>query len=544
MMQRFPRRRRSPGSSNACLGAALALLLAAPLAAPLAAAEPAAQGGAATALVHATVIDGTGAPARPGTTLVVEHGRITSLFADGQGKIPDGATVEDLAGKFVIPGLIDAHVHLTGAADDVDGYRALFGALLQDGVTTVRDMAGDDRLLAFLARDTASGALPGPDIFYAALLAGPSFLAEDFRAQAASAGLVLGEAPYMQAIDAGTDLPLAIAAARGTGATGIKLYANLPASLVAPLAAEAHRQGLLVWTHATIFPARPSDAVVAGADTLSHTPYLVWEAAPRVPWDYRQRALGDFAHVRPDDARILAVLDAMREHGTILDATVIAFVDEAQEAPEKVGAGIVDWTWAVTRIAHRARRADRRRQRQPGAAERGEWLRSDAPARSGARDAAARRPLRLHAARGAPRRHPGRGDDGRAGGRSRRAAGRDARRPGGARRRPDARPRQPPAGRLGDEARGDRAPAGACRGALSPRGNRGCARTALVAPSALLLRPSPAAVLDHPRLLEGDQPILDHLLEVGKELLDLRLGVDDFDDDRQILGEAQHRGGV
>jgi imidazolonepropionase-like amidohydrolase len=304
------------------------------------------------ALVHATLVDGTGAPARPGTTLLVDHGRIAAIFADGQGELPKGATVRDLAGKFVIPGLVDAHVHLTGAADDISGYRELLGALLAKGVTTVRDMAGDDRLLAYLARETASGALPGPEIFYAALLSGPSFFAEDPRAQGASEGLVLGEAPYMLAFTARSDAALTIAEARGTGATGVKLYANLPASLVEALTKEAHRQGLLVWAHATVFPAKPSDLVAAGADVLSHAAYLVWESAGRVPEDYRVRARGDFHSVRPDDPRLLALDDAMRARGTILDATLVPFVEEARETPERVGGGIVEWSYAATRLAH------------------------------------------------------------------------------------------------------------------------------------------------------------------------------------------------
>jgi imidazolonepropionase-like amidohydrolase len=145
---------------------------------------------------------------------------------------------------------------------------------------------------------------------------------------------------------------LAVAEAKGTGATGIKLYANLPAALVKAIAAEAHRQGLRVWTHATIFPARPSDAVDAGADTISHSPYLVWEAAPGVPDDYEMRAMGDFEHVRPDAPQILALFDAMKKRGTILDATLLVFGNETQRHPQSVGGGIMPWSYAVTKLAH------------------------------------------------------------------------------------------------------------------------------------------------------------------------------------------------
>jgi imidazolonepropionase-like amidohydrolase len=87
-------------------------------------------------------------------------------------------------------------------------------------------------------------------------------------------------------------------------------------------------------------------------DVLSHSAYLVWEAAPRVPQDYGVRARGDFERVRPDNPRILAVLDAMRERGTILDATLSVFERTETKAPDHVGAGIAAWGEAVTRIAH------------------------------------------------------------------------------------------------------------------------------------------------------------------------------------------------
>lgn len=156
----------------------------------------------------------------------------------------------------------------------------------------------------------------------------------------------------MHAVDSGTDLVSLLAQAKGTGATGIKIYADLPAPLVQAITQEAHRQGLQVWTHATIFPARPSDAVAAGVDTMSHSAYLVWEAAAKVPDDYGLRAKGDFSHVRPDAPAIIALLDNMKAHGTILDATLDVFRAQAQTRPESVGAGIVPWSYAVTRLAH------------------------------------------------------------------------------------------------------------------------------------------------------------------------------------------------
>ena len=318
----------------------------------LACAAPAAATTAPLILAHATVIDGTGAPAAPDRTVVVSDGRIQAVYPSDSRPVPMDARVEDLHGRFLIPGLIDAHVHITDVEPDIAHYQPFLRALLLGGVTSVRDMAGDDRLLAYLARQANSDTFASPDIFYAALLSGPSFFAEDTRAQAASDGMTPGDAPWMQAITPTSNIPLAVAEARGTGATGIKIYANLPASLVQAIAAEAHRQGLQVWTHATIFPARPSDAVNAGADTISHSPYLIWQAAAQMPSDYGVRAKGDFTHIRPDAAPILALFDAMKRHGTILDATLSVFRREATHDPGDVGSGILPWSYAVTTLAH------------------------------------------------------------------------------------------------------------------------------------------------------------------------------------------------
>src|SRR6185437_4167034 len=276
-------------------------------------------------LTHAGLIDGTGSAVQRDMTIEVEGKRIAAVYPSGSRPAPRGAQVRDLNGKYVIPGLIDAHVHITDAEPDIAHYQTFLRALLLGGVTGIRDMAGDDRLLKFLAEQANSDAFASPDIFYVALMAGPSFFKEDFRAQDASKGEPLGFAPWMQAITAKSDIAMAVAEAKGTGATGIKLYANLPAALVTAITAEAHRQGLRVWTHATIFPAKPSDAVDAGADTISHSPYLVWEAALSVPDDYKMRAMGDFEHVKPDAPQILALFNAMKKRGTILDATLLVF---------------------------------------------------------------------------------------------------------------------------------------------------------------------------------------------------------------------------
>ena len=64
------------------------------------------------AITGATLIDGTGSPPRPGTTILVRDGRIAAVMSDSEADVADAGTVIDAAGKYVIPGLADMHVHL------------------------------------------------------------------------------------------------------------------------------------------------------------------------------------------------------------------------------------------------------------------------------------------------------------------------------------------------------------------------------------------------------------------------------------------------
>ncbi len=65
-----------------------------------------------TVLKGMTLIDGTGKPAQANSALIMTDGKITWVGPAAQLKAPDGAKTVDLTGKFVMPGLIDSHVHI------------------------------------------------------------------------------------------------------------------------------------------------------------------------------------------------------------------------------------------------------------------------------------------------------------------------------------------------------------------------------------------------------------------------------------------------
>lgn len=271
----------------------------------------------------ATLIDGTGAPPRPGMSILVKGERIERVWKDGEVafKLPPQTVVVDMAGQYALPGLIDSHEHLATPPNRRFA-EAHLRRDLYSGVTAIRDMADDLRNVADLARATRIGEIPGPDIYYAALMAGPSFF-EDERVQAASLGAKGGEVSWMQAITPQTDLPLAVAQARGIGASAIKIYANLPGEEVARITAEAHRQGVPVWAHAAVFPATPAQVLDAGVDAVSHVCMLAYQVSDQIPGQYHKRAavqeekFGKSVH--PEIAKLLA---KMKADGVVLDATV------------------------------------------------------------------------------------------------------------------------------------------------------------------------------------------------------------------------------
>jgi imidazolonepropionase-like amidohydrolase len=114
-------------------------------------------------------------------TIVIEDGRITRIGASAETRTPTGATVIDLPNATVLPGLIDAHVHLT--MDPKFGYEelgvsvpreTLTGAknarvTLQAGFTTVRNVAADGYSDVALRDAINAGDVPGPRM----LVSGP-----------------------------------------------------------------------------------------------------------------------------------------------------------------------------------------------------------------------------------------------------------------------------------------------------------------------------------------------------------------------------------
>jgi imidazolonepropionase-like amidohydrolase len=320
------------------------------LALALSAAAPAAE-----RIVYrgATLIDGTGAAPRPDMAVIANGERIEAVLpaASLTPTMIEGAEIVDLAGRWLLPGLIDSHQHMATPPN-----RRLAEAHLRrdlySGITATRIMADDLRSIAELDRAARTGEIPGPDLYYAALVAGPGFF-NDPRTAAVSFGYTPGTAPWAQAIAADTDLPLAIARARGTGAVALKIYADLPPDLVRRLADEAHRQGLAVWAHAMVFPTPPAEVLAAHPDVVSHTCYLAYQVSERRPQSYRDRVPVDPAAA--DNPAMAGLFATMRERAILLDATLRVYREgERRATPQRPAHCSLALAARLTAQAHRA----------------------------------------------------------------------------------------------------------------------------------------------------------------------------------------------
>jgi Amidohydrolase family len=119
------------------------------------------------AIAHVSVIDATGSPTQRDMTVVIEGDRIAEVAPASAVTINGNAQVVDGRGKFLIPGLVDAHVHLTGSGEPTGSRRFIAPLLLANGITTVRDMGGYLESLKPLRDDIQRGKRLGPKIFFA-----------------------------------------------------------------------------------------------------------------------------------------------------------------------------------------------------------------------------------------------------------------------------------------------------------------------------------------------------------------------------------------
>lgn len=200
-----------------------------------------------------TLIDGNGGRPVPDALIVIRENRIEAVSRRGHVRYPADAQVLQADGKFILPGLLDAHVHYSGFLAEL---------LLAHGVTSVFDIGGRGPVHTLRREAIARGRVVGPRLFIAveSLLAPPK----------------PGRVAYTR--ERGRqDRPLTVEEAREAvkraiagGADLINIRRGLSRDVFEAAVAEAHQAGLPVVAQPIGPAVYGREAVLAGADILEH----------------------------------------------------------------------------------------------------------------------------------------------------------------------------------------------------------------------------------------------------------------------------------
>ncbi|GAB3207304.1 amidohydrolase family protein [Marinactinospora thermotolerans] len=214
------------------------------------------------ALTHVTVIDVVGGRSLPDQTVLVADGAITAVGPASQVVIPPGATVHDLRGRYVIPGLTDMHVHSEPGPDDERRLPALY---IANGVTMVREMWGRP-LLHEWRRRTSAGEMIGPrSVIASPIVDGAPALWSDIPI----------DAPIIS-VTTEREARRAVGVAKDGGADFVKVYSRLEPEPYFALLAEAAAQDMTVVGHrCDRVPLR--DQLGAGQRSFEHV-HGLWPA--------------------------------------------------------------------------------------------------------------------------------------------------------------------------------------------------------------------------------------------------------------------------
>jgi len=128
-------------------------------------------------ITNASIVDVTTGRVIPGSSLIVARGKISAMApAAARTELSEFSAVIDLGGKYLIPGLIDAHCHTTlpgagqfdfwGVSTTLYQLKRNYVQQIENGITTVRDMGALPKYLHDALNMIKKGKLPGPGIVF------------------------------------------------------------------------------------------------------------------------------------------------------------------------------------------------------------------------------------------------------------------------------------------------------------------------------------------------------------------------------------------
>ncbi len=272
---------------------------------------------AGLAFTHARVLDVEHGTWRADQTVVIVGDKIAAVGP--KVTIPAGAEVVDLAGRALVPGLVDMHSHL----GDSDGVLDI-----ASGVTTVRDVGNDpDKLDDFKQRWDAGTAI-GPHVYRMGFVEG--------RNEKAASSKITAETP--------DEAKAAVAFYAARHYDGMKIYNSIRPELIPIITAEAHARGMKVTGHIPVH-VLANEAVRAGYDGIEHINMLFLNFFATHDTDTRDTTrftlVGDrAAELDLDSAPVREFLALLKEHHTVIDPTADAFEDLFVAVPGKLTPGL------------------------------------------------------------------------------------------------------------------------------------------------------------------------------------------------------------
>ena len=265
---------------------------------------------AVVALTNVRVLDGTGAAAREGQTIVIENGRIAAVGAVGAVRVPAGARVMDLAGHTVVPGLVGLHNHTfyTTGGRSVQLQFSAPRLYLGSGITTIRTTGGTSPYHEInMKRRIEGGQTPGPRMH----LTGPYITG-------------VGAAETMAQVSTPEEARRLVAYWAEEGVTWYKAYTQISRDALKAAIDEAHRRGLKFTGHLCSVSFR--EAVALGIDNLEHgmftnSDYAADKVPDQCPGSMRNSLLG----VDMSGADVKRTIDEMVKSNVGMTSTLAVY---------------------------------------------------------------------------------------------------------------------------------------------------------------------------------------------------------------------------
>lgn len=262
------------------------------------------------ALTNVRVIDGTGAPAREGQTIVIENGRIAAVGPSASVQAPANARVIDLSGHTVIPGIIGMHDHTfyTTSGRSVQANFSAPRLYLASGVTTIRTTGSMSPYSELnLKRQIEEGQAPGPRMH----VTGP-YISGDRSGSG------------MYAVGTPEDARNVVDYWAGEGATWFKFYTQISHDEMKAAIEQAHQHGLKLTGHLCSVGYR--EAVALGIDALEHGLFANSEYDASKQRDQCPRTAGaSIAAVDINSAEVQQTIQDMVDNDVAMTSTLAVY---------------------------------------------------------------------------------------------------------------------------------------------------------------------------------------------------------------------------